>query len=123
MAIGNRAFRGSGFRPPEPDQTFGGTNLYVPKKDDWRYYQGLTFTYSPKWIDGLSLGFIRWVQMYGEFATTYRDYFPVFDGLFRKNDKWLFDGSLEWSKEIRRREFLEGGFGRMLKPKFTVNKL
>ena len=91
---------GSGFKPPEPDQTIGGTNLYVPKKDDWRYYQGLTFTYSPKWIDGLSLGLIRWVQMYGEFATTYRDYFPVFDGLFRKNDKYgLFDGSLELQRD------------------------
>jgi hypothetical protein len=91
---------GSGFRPPEPDQTFGGAILYIPKKDDWRYYQGLNFTYSPKWVDGLSLGFIRWVQMYGEFTTTYRDYFPVFDGLFRKNDKYgLFDGSLESERD------------------------
>ena len=74
---------GSGFKPPEPDQTFGSTLLYIPKNDDWRYYQGLTFTYSPKWIDGLSLGFIRWVQMYGEFAIANSDYFPVFDRLFR----------------------------------------
>ena len=74
---------GSGFKPPEPDQTFGSTLLYVPKNDDWRYYQGLTFTYSPKWVEGLSLGFIRWVQMYGEFAIANSDYFPVFDRLFR----------------------------------------
>ena len=91
---------GSGFRPPVPNQTFGGTNLYFPKKDDWRYYQGLTFTYSPKWVEGLSLGFIRWVQMYGEFATTNSDYFPVFDGLFRKNDRYgLFEGSLEQERD------------------------
>ena len=91
---------GSGFRPPVPDQTFGSTALYFPKKDDWRYYQGLTFTYSPKWIDGMSLGFIRWVQMYGEFATTNRDYFPVFDGLFRKNDKYgLTSDSLEGERD------------------------
>jgi hypothetical protein len=91
---------GSGFKPPNPNLTFGSTNLYIPKKDDWRYYQGLTFTYSPKWVDGLSLGFIRWVQMYSEFAKTNSDYFPVFDGLFRKNDKYgLFDGSLELQRD------------------------
>ncbi|MDB2354790.1 capsule assembly Wzi family protein [Flavobacteriaceae bacterium] len=91
---------GSGFKPPQPDQTVGSTLLYFPKKDDWRYYQGLTFTYSPKWIDGLSLGFIRWVQMYGEFATANRDYFPVFDGLFRKNDKYgLTSDSLEGERD------------------------
>jgi len=85
----------SGFRPPELPETFGSTDLlYFPKKDDWRYYQGLTFTYSPKWVKGLSLGFIRWVQIYGEFAKTNRDYFPVFAGLFRKNDKY---GSFDYT--------------------------
>ena len=74
----------SGFRPPpEPGQTVGISDFYIPKNDDWRYYQGLTFTYSPKWVEGASLGFIRWVQMYGEFATKNRDYFPVFAVLFR----------------------------------------
>ena len=91
---------GSGFKPPEPDQTFGSTLLYVPKKDDWRYYQGLTFTYSPKWVEGLSLGFIRWVQMYGEFAIENSDYFPVFDGIFRKNDRYgLTSDSLEGERD------------------------
>ena len=99
---------GSGFRPPQPDQTFGGTNLYIEKPDDWRFYQGLTLTYSPKWIDGLSLGFIRWVQSYGEFATTYRDYFPVFDNLLRKNDR-LFDGISDGA-----RDQAAGVFGRWL---------
>jgi len=90
----------SGFTPPESDRTYGGTKLYVPKEADWRYYQGLTFTYSPKWVEGLSLGFIRWVQFYGEFAIKNRDYFPVFDGLFRKNDKYgLFDGTLEGERD------------------------
>ena len=87
----------SGFRPPEPGQTVGISNYYVPKNDDWRYYQGLTFTYSPKWVEGASLGFIRWVQMYGEFATKNRDYFPVFDGLLRKNDK--YDASVEIERD------------------------
>ena len=89
----------SGFNPPNTDYTFAGTQLYIPKinqigdQNDWRYFQGLTFTYSPKWIDGLSLGFIRWVQMYSallEGKYTWMNgkpsYFPLFSNLFRKND-------------------------------------
>lgn len=91
---------GSGFTPPEPDRLYGGTKLYVPKNTDWRYYQGFTFTYAPKWVDGLSLGFIRWVQEYHDFTVKNHDYFPVFDGLFRKNDKYgLFNESLEGGRD------------------------
>jgi len=92
----------SGFNPPNIDYTFAGTQLFIPKinqigdKNDWRYFQGYTFTYSPKWIDGLSLGFIRWVQMYSalvEGKYTWMDgnpsYFPLFSNLFRKNDASL----------------------------------
>jgi len=100
----------SGFRPPELPERFGNTELYYPKEDDWRFYQGLTITYSPKWVKGLSLGFIRWVQFYGEFAKQNKDYFPVFDNLLRKNDRYgLFDGSLESG-----RDQAAGVFGRWL---------
>ena len=60
----------SGYTPPRTDYEHAGTKLYVPKinqngdTDDWRYLQAFIISYSPKWIDGLSLGFIRWVQMY-----------------------------------------------------------
>ena len=43
----------SGFNPPNTDYTFAGTQLFVPKinqignQNDWRYFQGLTFTYNP----------------------------------------------------------------------------
>ena len=91
----------SGFTPPQTDRMFGGTLLYIEKANqagdtrDWRYFQGISFTYNPKWIDGLSLGFIRWVQMYsglldGKYTWMKGDpsYFPVFANLFRKNDKY-----------------------------------
>ena len=90
----------SGFSPVngEVDASSG---LYVPKinqiseQNDWRYFQGYSLTYSPKWISGLSLGFIRWVQMYsaqvkGEYSYFMKgnpSWFPVFNNLFRKNDK------------------------------------
>jgi hypothetical protein len=96
----------SGFRPPELPETFTGNDYYSPPKDDWRYYQGLTITYSPKWIKGLSLGFIRWVQTYGEFAKTNRDYFPAFAGIFRDNSfDYTYDKAIDQAG---------GAFGRWL---------
>ena len=62
----------SGYTPPRTDYEYAGTKLYIPKinqlskTDDWRYLQGLIISYTPKWIDGLSLGFIRWVQLYSD---------------------------------------------------------
>jgi hypothetical protein len=90
----------SGFTPPRTDFEYAGTKLYVPKinqngwTDDWRYFQGYIISFSPKWIDGLSLGFIRWVQMYSALVRGKYwwmegspSYFPAFSNLFRKNDK------------------------------------
>jgi len=91
----------SGYLPANSDFQYGGTNIYVPKinqrgeTDDWRYLQAYTITYSPKWISGLSLGFNRWVVMYGALAEGKypwlegsSTWFPVFSNLFRKNDKY-----------------------------------
>jgi len=91
----------SGFTPPNTDFEYAGTKLYIPKinqlgeTNDWRYIQGYTVTYSPKWISGLSLGLIRWVQMYSALVRGKYSYFmkgnpswfPVFSNIFRKNDK------------------------------------
>ena len=91
----------SGFTPPRTDFEYAGTKLYVPKKnqmnrtDDWRYLQGFVFSYSPKWVKGLSLGLIRWVQMYSALVKGKYwwlegnpTYFPAFQNFFRKNDKY-----------------------------------
>ena len=91
----------SGFTPPRTDFEHAGTKLYVPKinqmgeTDDWRYLQGFVISYSPKWIDGLSFGFIRWVQMYsalveGKYTWMIGNptYFPAFQNLFRKDDRY-----------------------------------
>ncbi len=89
----------SGYTPPRTDFEYAGTKLYVRKinqlnnPNDWRYLQGYIISFSPKLIDGLSIGFIRWVQMYSallegkywwlEGSPTY---FPAFKNLFRKSD-------------------------------------
>ena len=50
----------SGYPPPNPDYEYGGTKLYVPKInqipeiDDWRYYQGIVISYTPKWYKNIS---------------------------------------------------------------------
>ncbi len=91
----------SGFTPPNTEIEHAGTKLYIPKinqrgrTDDWRYLQGYSITYSPKWISGLSLGFIRWAQAYsalyrGEYVWMEGNpsWFPAFQNLFRKNDRY-----------------------------------
>jgi len=85
----------SGFDPPATDVLFRGRTLFVPKKDDWRYFQAITFSYSPKWIKGLSLGFTRWIQQYSETAKEANDYFPAFALLFRQNEPDEFGLELE----------------------------
>ena len=91
----------SGYMPANSDFQYAGTNIYVPKinqlgeKDDWRYLQGYSITYSPRLISGFSVGFIRWVQMYsalvkGKYSWLEGNstWFPAFGNLFRKNDKY-----------------------------------
>ena len=91
----------SGYLPANSDFQYAGTNIYVPKinqegrTDDWRYLQGYSITYTPKWVSGLSLGLIRWVQAYAAlFEGKYwwmegnPTWLPVFENLFRKNDKY-----------------------------------
>lgn len=91
----------SGYTPPNTDYTYAGNKIYIPKinqngeTDDWRYFQGYCMTYSPKWISGLSLGIIRWTQMYSALVegkyywmNGKPTYLPLFSNLFRKNDKY-----------------------------------
>jgi len=92
----------SGFTPPNTDYEFAGTKLYIPKinqlseTDDWRYLQGFIVSYSPSFIKNTSFGLIRWVNMYsalieGRYTWMLGNptYFPAFNNLFRKNDKFV----------------------------------
>jgi hypothetical protein len=99
----------SGYLPANSDMQHGGTNIYFSKinqngeTNDWRYLQGYNITYSPKWLSGLSLGFIRWVQAYsvlfkGEYTWMKGNptWFPAFQNLFRKSDKYEdFEGQID----------------------------
>jgi len=54
----------SGYTPPEPERRYFQTLLYIPKTDDWRYLNGIVFSYQPKWVPGLFLGLTRSFQVY-----------------------------------------------------------
>ena len=92
----------SGYTPPNPNYTYAGSKLYVPKvnqipeENDWRYFQGLIISFTPKFYKNISLGLIRWVQMYSAqlegryyWMNGKPTYFPVFNNIFRSKDKYV----------------------------------
>lgn len=64
---------------------------------DWRYVNGLSVSYNPKWVPGLFLGFTRTFHQYSDaMGNTLADFFPVFDVLqkkkvFENNNSVAFD--------------------------------
>ena len=49
-------------------------------KEDWRYVNGITFSYQPKWIPGLFFGASRVFQQYSSFnEQSFAYYFPLFE--------------------------------------------
>ena len=49
-------------------------------KEDWRYVNGITFSYQPKWVPGLFLGASRVFQQYSSFNDqSFTYYFPLFE--------------------------------------------
>ncbi|HEY9533663.1 MAG TPA: capsule assembly Wzi family protein [Mucilaginibacter sp.] len=71
----------SNFAPLVPDHSFFGTNLYVPKPNDWRYLSGIIITWQPKWVPGLFLGYDQSAQMYGKNMGGIKSYLPIFSSV------------------------------------------
>ena len=120
----------SKYTPPNTDYMAAGTNLYVQKinqlgvHDDWRFMQAFIINYKPKFLNNFNFGMIRWVQMYSALVKGKYSWlegkpsiFPIFNNLFRKNDKyenyeaqtdqaggffmrWLFDSKAEIYAEL-----------------------
>jgi len=68
----------SGFYPPDTVRTFMGNRIYIPKRDDWRYINGMVLSYQPKWVPGLFLGFTRSFTNYNkDKGDRLRDYLPI----------------------------------------------
>ena len=76
----------SGITPPDTNRTFMGNKIYLRKRDDWRYINGMVFSYQPKWVPGLFLGFTRSFTNYNkDKGDRLRDYMPILYPMEKKN--------------------------------------
>lgn len=54
--------------------------FFRPFVDDWRYLNGLSISYNPKWLKGFFFGLNRTVQQYNDSrGNRFLDFFPVFE--------------------------------------------
>jgi hypothetical protein len=81
-----------------PNQTTAtNPDFYSAPASDWRYMNGMTITYQPKWIKGLSVGINRTFQQYSENkGNEFGDWFPIFEPfqkkkLFANGNSVLYD--------------------------------
>ncbi|HSD06768.1 capsule assembly Wzi family protein [Flavobacterium sp.] len=77
---------GSGLTSPKSQYIIDGIDYEIPKRNDWRYINGLSINYHPKWIPGLFLGLNRTIQVYREdMGHSFSDYMPIFIPFQKKN--------------------------------------
>ena len=69
---------GSGYPPLSVTKLPNDSNLFVPKKADWRYFTGFNINYHPKWIPGLTLGLTRTFDAYYHDVKGFSGYIPFF---------------------------------------------
>ena len=82
--IGGR-LEDSGFTLPDTNRTYNGVKLYVPKRTDWRYINGIVLSYQPKWVPGLFLGVTRsFITYYKDMGHSITDFLPVITPLSKK---------------------------------------
>lgn len=63
-------------------------DIFRPKPQaNWRYFTGLSISYNPKWVEGLSVGASRTFQIYREdMRNSFRSYFPLFTPLPKEGE-------------------------------------
>lgn len=85
-------------------------------KDDWRYLNGISFIYQPKWISGFFVGVSRTFQQYNSMRTnSFGDLFPIFEG-FQK-ERLVEDPSNSLEFDRRGQDQQLSGFARFVNPK------
>jgi len=59
---------------------------FLPFESDWRYLNGFTFSYQPKWLRGFYMGLNRTFQVNNNLmGDSFKDYFPIFE-IFQKEE-------------------------------------
>jgi hypothetical protein len=77
---------GSGFTSPKSQFIIDGVDYEIQKNSSWRYINGLSINYHPKWVPGLFIGLNRTIQVYrDEMGNSFSDYMPIFAPFQKKN--------------------------------------
>lgn len=77
---------GSGLTSPKSQFIIDGVDYEVTKSNDWRYINGLSINYNPKWVPGLFVGLNRTIQVYrDDMGSSFSDYMPIFAPFQKKN--------------------------------------
>jgi len=75
----------SGFFSADTNLVINEVKLYWAKRKDWRYLNGIVFTYQPRWIPGLFLGLTRSFMTYHQdMRNSFGSFFPIFSALEKK---------------------------------------
>jgi hypothetical protein len=88
-------------------------------KEDWRYLNGITLSYQPKWIPGFYVGFSRVFQQYSSYNNqSLAYYFPIFEPFQKVNlidpNTGVFN-STEYDGRLQSQQLT--GFARIVIPK------
>lgn len=95
--------RDSGFAPSQDE----GLNqrFFWQFSGDWRYLNAVTISFSPKWVEGLSMGFSRTHHVYNDTrGNTFYDWFPIFEG-FQKKNFFTNGNTVEYDANGRSQQF------------------
>ncbi|WP_316770968.1 capsule assembly Wzi family protein [Pedobacter frigiditerrae] len=77
---------------------------YKTKVKDWRYLSAMVFTYQPKWLPGLYLGFDRsFVVNTRDMGNKFGDYFPIFSKLEKSKYQ---DGGVNGEDDKKRDQYI-----------------
>ena len=80
---------GSGLTSPKSQFIIDGVDYELPKSNDWRYINGLSINYHPKWVPGLFVGLNRTIQVYhDDMGSSFSDYMPIFAPFQKEKTKW-----------------------------------
>lgn len=75
--------------------------FFRPLSNDWRYLNALLFSYSPKWVPNLNIGFGRTFQVYNDSrGNAFDDWLPVFEA-FQKERFFIDGNSVEFDANDR----------------------
>lgn len=80
--------------------------FYKNVPSDWRYLNALMFNYSPRWVSGLHLGFVRTFQVYEtRRGNSFYDWLPVFEA-FQKINFFQNGNSVEFDANGRSQQLI-----------------